>query len=472
MRAGTPHRSFWLEEVAGDAPDAPPLSGDDRADVAILGGGYVGLWTALEIKRHEPSCDVAVLEQDVCGGGASGRNGGFALSWWSKLSSLIVLCGESDALRIARDAEGTISEIEAFCAARGIDAHFRRRGWLWTATTEAQMGAWEGVVALCERRGVGPFRRIPPEEVARRSGSDVHRAGVLDVSAATVQPAALARGLRTAALAAGVRIFEHTRVAGFSRGSPVVLRAGRGRLTAGRLVIASNAWAAGITELSRSIVAITSDMIVTEPAAESLGRIGWTGGECITDSQMMIDYYHVTRDGRVAFGKGGWGIALGGRIGPRFDRDRARARMVEADFRRVYPRLREVRVARDWSGPIDRTPNSLPIFGRLGGRPHIVYGVGWSGNGVAPSLLGGRILGSLALGRDDDWSRYPLIGRSAGRFPPEPVRFVGAHVVRAAVARKERAENEGRKPPRLAVALSRFAPSGLEDKDSDLRRKA
>ena len=210
---------------------------------------------------------------------------------------------------------------------------------------------------------------------------------------------------------------------------------------------------------------------MTEPAPERLARIGWTGGESITDSQMMIDYYHATRGGRVAFGKGGWGIALGGRIGPRFDRDRRRAGMVEADFRRVYPSLRDVAVARDWSGPIDRTPNSLPVFGRLGGRPHIVYGVGWSGNGVAPSVLGGRILASLAVGRDDDWSRHPLVGRSAGRFPPEPVRFFGAHIVRAAVSRKEAAENRDRKPSRIAVALSRFAPSGLEDKDSDRRAR-
>jgi putative aminophosphonate oxidoreductase len=467
VRAAPKHRSFWLEEVAGDAPDEPALSGDARADVAILGGGYVGLWTALEVKRHEPSCDVAVLEQDICGGGASGRNGGFALSWWSKLSSLTHLCGEADALRVARESEAAIAEMAAFCEARGIDAHFRRGGWLWTATTAAQMGSWEGVVSLCEKHGTGPFRRLSSEEIARRTGSAVHRAGVLDVSAATVQPAALVRGLRKAALASGVRIYENTRVSSFSRGSPVVLRCGAGRLTAERLVIASNAWAAGVRELSRSLVAITSDMIVTAPAGERLAEIGWSGGESITDSQMMIDYYHATRDGRVAFGKGGWGIALGGRIGPQFDRNRRRAAMVEADFRRVYPQLRGVAVARDWSGPIDRTPNSLPIFGRLGGRRHIVYGVGWSGNGVAPSLIGGRILASLVLGRDDDWGKHPLIGRSAGRFPPEPIRWVGAHIVRSAVTRKEAAENRGEKPSRLAVALSRFAPAGLEDKGTD-----
>ncbi len=457
------HRSFWLQEIAGDAPDAPPLHGDIRADVAILGGGYVGLWTALELKRREPSCNVVVLEQDICGGGASGRNGGFVLSWWPKLSSLAAACGD-DSVRVARQSEDAIGEIGSFCRTHGVDAQFRRGGWLWTATSAAQMGAWKGVVALCERLGVEPFRRLSPDEIAKRTGSPAHRAGVFDASAATVQPAALARGLRRVALESGVRIFENTRVRSFGRSRPATVRCERGTVTTDRLVIASNAWAAGIRELSRSIVAITSDMIVTAPVPDRLRSLGWTGGEAITDSQMMVDYYHATSGGRVAFGKGGWGIALGGRIGRRFDRDSRRARKVEEDLRRTYPTLREVPITHDWCGPIDRTPDSLPRLGHLGGRPHIVYGVGWSGNGVGPSVIGGKILASLVLESGDDWGRHPLIERSAGRFPPEPIRFFGAHVVRAAVASRERAEIRGGKPSRVAVALSRLAPSGLEDK--------
>ena len=432
--------------------------------MAILGGGYVGLWTALNVKRLEPSRDVVVLEQDICGGGASGRNGGFVLSWWPKLSSLARLCGEADAVRVARGSEAAIDEIGAFCEKRGIDAHFRKAGWLWTATSAAQMGSWEGVVALCERLGVGTFRRLEPGEIARRSGSAFHRAGVIELSAATVQPAALARGLRRAALDAGVRIYENTRVRSFDRREPVRIDTERGSVTAQRVVVATNAWAAGIPELSRAIVAITSDMIVTAPAPERIRALGWSGGECITDSQTMVDYYHVTRGGRVAFGKGGWGIALGGRIGADFDRNATRARTVEGDFRRYYPGLADVPVTHDWSGPIDRTPNSLPLLGRLGGREHIVYGVGWSGNGVGPSVVGGKILASLVLGHDDEWSRHPLVGRSVGRFPPEPIRYAGAHVVRAAVAAKERAEMRGEKPAWLATRLARMAPAGLEDK--------
>ena len=408
------------------------------------------------------------MERDICGGGASGRNGGFVLNWWTKLASLVSLCGEADALRVARGAEAAIDDIRAFCDEHGVDAHFRRGGSLWTATSAAQMGSWGPVLALCERLGVAPFRRLGPEETARRAGSPVHRDGVFDATAATVQPAALVRGMRRVALEKGVRIYENTEVRTFSRGRPVVLRAERGTLTAEKLVIAANAWAAGIRELSRALVAITSDMVLTAPIPDRLREIGWTGGECITDSEMMVDYYHATREGRIAFGKGGWGIALGGRIGPAFDRDAQRARTVEADLRRTYPMLADVPVTHDWCGPIDRTRNSLPLLGRFAKAPHIAYGVGWSGNGVGPSVIGGRVLASLVLERDDDWSRHPLIGRMAGSFPPEPIRFLGAHVVRGAVARKERAEIAGRKPSPIDEALSKLAPAGVEDKATNV----
>jgi putative aminophosphonate oxidoreductase len=459
-----PHRSLWLQEVAGDAADAPPLGGSNNADVAIVGGGYVGLWTAIHIKKLDPSCDVALFEGDICGGGASGRNGGFVLSWWPKLASLSRLFGLEEAVRIGRQSEAAAGEIGEFCGVHRIDADFRRGGWLWTATTSSQLGSWEAVVRLCERAGVEPFRRLDPLEVASRSGSAVHRAGVFDASAAIVQPAALARGLRRVALSLGVRIYEHTKVQSFSRGRPVLLRCPQGTLRADRLVLATNAWSASLPEVRRAIVVVSSDMVATAPIPDRLEAIGWERDLAISDSQMMVDYYRPTRDGRIAFGKGGWTIGLGGRIGSSFDRHPQRAAEVRADLHRTYPMLSGVAVTHDWSGPIDRTPDSLPLLGLLGGREHIAYGVGWSGNGVGPSLLGGKILASLALGRNDEWARHPMVGRRAERLPPEPIRFVGAHVVRAAVVRKERAEREERKPSRLSVALAKLAPAGFEDK--------
>jgi glycine/D-amino acid oxidase-like deaminating enzyme len=244
----------------------------------------------------------------------------------------------------------------------------------------------------------------------------------------------------------------------------VVLRTDAGTVSADRLVIATNAWAAGVRELARTIAVISSDMVVTAPIPRELDRIGWERDLSITDSQTMVDYYRLTRDGRIAFGKGGWTIASGGRIGPAFDHHPRRAAEVTADLRRYYPMLASVPVTHQWSGPIDRTPDSLPRLGYLGGRRHIVYGIGWSGNGVGPSVIGGRVLAAMALGVENEWSRYPLVGRSAGVFPPEPFKFIGAHIVRAAVARKERSERLDAKPSWLTRRLAALAPAGLEDK--------
>ena len=463
-REGEKHRSLWLREVLGEVPETePPLRGEARTHIAIIGGGYVGLWTAIRIKEWDPVCEVSIVERDVCGGGASGRNGGIVLSWWAKIGTLIKLVGQEEGIRLGRASASAIDEIRQFCEQHNIDAHFHQSGWLWTATTTAQLGAWEGSVRMCEKLGVDAFVRLRPDEIAWRTGSPSHLAGVLETTGATVQPAALARGLRRVALELGVRIYEGSRVIKFNREYPPKIKTDEGQLTAEKVVIAMNGWAADLPELRRELVVVSSDMVATAPIPERLIRIGWTGGECITDSQQMVDYYRTTRDGRIAFGKGGWGIALGGRIGLEFDRSPSRANDVKADLHRVYPMLADVPLEDDWSGPVDRSVSGIPIFGRLGGRDHLLYGVGWSGNGVGPSVIGGKILASLALGLKNEWSQTALVDQEKGRFPPDPVRYIGAHVVREAVRRKERAEARGQSPNRLAVMLSKLAPAGLED---------
>ncbi|MBW3592063.1 MAG: FAD-binding oxidoreductase [Actinobacteria bacterium] len=455
------HRSLWLREALAGEPLLPSFAGDGSADVAIVGGGYVGLWTAIRIKDAEPGCDVAVVERDICGGGASGRNGGFVLPWWPKLETLVGLCGEQEGLRLARATESAVDELGEFCREHGIDAHYVRGGHLWTATTRAQLGAWAEVDAYCRARGVEAFVPLEPEEVAGRTGSPVHLAGVLEPHAATVHPGHLVRGLRRVALERGVRIFEGTRVRRIDRGSPAALHTADGRLTAGRVVLATNAWAAGLRELHTRLAVISSDIVVTAPVPNRLRELGWAGGECISDSQLQIHYYQARPDGRIVFGKGGWGIAFGGWFGRSFDRHDRRAEDVAADFRRIYPALSDVPVEDAWAGPIDRSAKGLPLIGRLGEREHLLYGVGWSGNGVGPALVGSRMLASLALGRNDEWSSSRLVDADVGTFPPEPARYVGAHLVRAAVARKERAEALGHRPARLASAISNLAPPGI-----------
>jgi len=454
-------RSLWLEEALAGAEDAPRLEGEERADVCIVGGGFTGLWTAIRLKEHDPTLDVVLVEADVCGGGASGRNGGFVLSWWAKFGTLKKVCGADEAVRLALASVEAVDGIGAFCREHGVDAHYRRDGWLWAATSRAQLGAWDETLETVEQYGHSPFARLDAGEMARRAGSDTHLGGVFEPTAATVQPARLARGLRRVAMAAGVRVFEHSPMTKLDRSRPPRVVTTQGSVRATKIVLALNAWAAALRELRRALVVIASDVVATAPVPDQLAAIGWSNGSCISDSRMLVNYYRTTLDGRVVFGKGGGKLAFGGRIGSSFDGATPRGDEVAASMRSLYPSLRDVPVTNAWMGPIDRTEVGLPFFSRLGGRDDVLFGVGYSGNGVGPSFLGGRMLASLALELDDEWSQAGLVREPVGSFPPEPVRYLGGVLVRRAVERKEAAEDAGRRAGRATLLLAGFAPAGL-----------
>jgi glycine/D-amino acid oxidase-like deaminating enzyme len=334
-------------------------------------------------------------------------------------------------------------------------------GWLWAATNRAQLGSWRQTVDELEELGEWPFIPMNSKEVGARTGSPTHLGGVFEPTAATVQPALLARGLRRVALERGVRIHERSPMVRLERTAPLQVHTPHGSATADHVVIATNAWAVAFAEIRRRLLVVGSDVVATVPAPDRLHEIGWRDGLAISDSRLLVHYYRTTLDGRIAFGKGGGHLPFGRWLGRRFEGASPRAAEVERSFRMLYPALSSVTVDRSWTGPIDRSRNALPFFGRLGGRPDVVYGVGYSGNGVGPSFLGGRILASLATGSDDEWSSCGLVGTRPGRFPPEPFRFVGGTMVRAAIARKERAEDEGRRPHSLDRRLVSLAPAGL-----------
>jgi putative aminophosphonate oxidoreductase len=454
---------MWLDEALAGEEEASKLEGDAKADVCIVGGGYSGLWSAIRLKELDPSLDVVLVEGDVCGGGPSGRNGGFVLSWWAKYGKLEHLVGREEALRLGQAAAEAVGAIGAFCAANEIDAHFRPDGWLWAATSDAQLGAWDSTLEMLEQRGVAPFARLDPGDASQRAGSATHFSGVFEASAATVQPALLARGLRRVALERGVRIFERTPLVRLERSRPPRVHTPHGVVTSERVVLAMNAWLAQVGELSSSLFVLASDIVATEPIPERLEAIGFSSGIAVSDSRLLVNYYRTTLDGRVAFGQGGGLVAVGGHIGREMlDGPRpARRAEVESSFRALYPMLADVTTPHAWTGPIDRSRTGLPFFGRLGGRPDIVYGAGYSGNGVGPCYLGGHMLASLALRLDDEWAHSAELLRPRGGFPPEPIKHVGARVVRAAVARKERAEDRGKRPDRITTRVAALAPAGL-----------
>jgi glycine/D-amino acid oxidase-like deaminating enzyme len=446
-------RSWWLREAfAAEPPDlaadvaAPPLTGEERADFAILGGGYTGLWTAIRLSELAPGARIVVIEGDVCGGGASGRNGGFVTGWWDELPGLIALAGDAEAVRTAQALDTTIGEMRTFLEANGIDAWWTETGFVSVSASPAQDGVWREATDACERVGHGDrWRPLTHDEVAAYASSPVFRNGAFMPGAATVQPAALARGLRRVALARGIVIHERTRVERFEAGRvETSTNEGSGTVLADQVVVALNAWAARWRPFGRRLVTWSSYVVLTEAVPELLEEIGWTGGEGIADSRFTLHYGRTTRDGRIALGGGGGKAGFGGRVGRAYSSDTGSARRAAEGLRRWFPQLDGVRIEDAWGGPIDIDDSHRPWFGTLnGGRVH--FGLGYSGNGVAPAALGGRILASLALGRDDEWTTLPIVGdRATPRaFPPEPFRYVGARAFREAIGVRERAEEAG-----------------------------
>jgi len=505
---------YWLEE-AGDVAPLPALSGDRSADVAVLGGGYTGMWAAWHLKRLEPGCEVVLLEGDVCGHGPSGRNGGFCNSMWFSLANMRERWGDAAGLAVARAARDAIDGVEAFCREQEVDAWFRRGGYLQVSTAPAHDGVWDEAVAACRElaggesgaagpipaapsrfgplsgeklygggEGGGPVRVLEADEVARRCASPAFRGAAFYADAATVQPARLALGLRRRLLEAGVQIYEHTPVRRLApdvsnidhtrvgsmldtlAAGGVVATTPEGSVRAGAAVVAIGGAAKAPRAPLRNALTVTSSHIVlTEPVPELLDEIGWTGGECITDSRALIDYFRTTPDGRIAFGWGGGRIAMGARLRGRAELDRE---VIAAAAERLYayfPGLAEAgreptgerraaRITHAWGGPIDVSPTHVPLVVPLRGSRSFAA-AGYTGNGVGPSHMVGRTLASLALDRRDEHSRLPFVDPAPQRVPPEPFHWLGGEAIRRALTSREDAELEGRRPHPLSAAIAR-----------------
>jgi glycine/D-amino acid oxidase-like deaminating enzyme len=454
-------RSWWLREALADpglaGEPAPPLRGDLVTDVVILGGGYTGMWTAYHLTERDPSIEIAILEQDVCGGGASGRNGGFVNSWWSGLAELCDLVGDEQALALCRAGDASVDAIEAFCQRHGVDAWFTRGGDVGVAASPAQEGDWEPNVRAAERIGCPEaLRALSADEVRAICDSPRFLGGQLDPTGATVQPARLARGLRRVLQERGVRIFEGTPVERFGSGSSPVAETPDGRVRAGSAVVALNAWAGAWRRFRRALTVRGSYIVLTEPAPDRLAALGWTEGQSLWDYRAAIHYLRTTPDGRVAFGIGGLQPGLARRIGPRFAHDEPSVHACAEDLHRMLPSFADVPLEAAWGGPIDVAASHLPFFGS-DARGTVHHGLGYTGNGVGPSQLGGRILAALVLGEDAAELRaLPIVAREPVRFPPEPIRSAGALVVNTAIHRRDDAQDEGREPGPLTDFVAKL----------------
>ncbi|MFE9457110.1 NAD(P)/FAD-dependent oxidoreductase [Streptomyces californicus] len=458
------HRSGWLSDALAKEPAdgrSPALESELTCDVCIVGGGFTGLWTAIEITRRSPGTDVVLIEADLCGSGASGANAGFLMPMWARFSSLVAIGGVAEARRIGEASARAVDEILDFADEHAIDIGHRRGPWLLAASSPAQRGAWRQTLADLRRAGVEPLHQVSAAEARAAVGVESHYGGVVDPGCATLQPAALARGLRRVALDAGVRIHERTPLLALRPGRRTRAVTPYGSVLADKVVLAINAWASSLEDLGRKMVTIASDTLLTAPVPAELDALGWDGDTSVCDARRRLNYYRKTPDGRLLFGKGGAGMTYGGSSPSTQWGPPLRMAEMRGHLARLFPSLADVPVASAWTAPVEYSVTSLPFAGRLRSVPNACYATGYSGDGVGPSRLMARVLASFALGITDEWSRSALARTPGGWIPPDPMRSAGASLLLPALRAVENHEDRGGRTPGLLKRLVSTDPSAF-----------
>jgi glycine/D-amino acid oxidase-like deaminating enzyme len=434
---------WWLDE-AGTVEPLPALDGSIDADVVVIGGGYTGMWTAWHLL--EAGARVALLEGGLCGHGPSGRNGGFCESMWLSAPYLRDRFGDGPALALLEASSDSVTAIGAWCRSQEVDAWFDQSGYLCVSTAPAYDHVGREAVAAAAALGAPHLVvDMTGAEVRRRCDSARFRRGVLIPDFATLQPARLAMGLRRRLMERGALVFERSHVRAL-RGT--VAETASGRVRAGAAVLAVGPAVRALRELRGRLTVTSSHIVLTEPVPDVIEEIGWTGGECITNGRTLLHYFRTTPDGRILLGWGGGRLAYGTRLNGRVEVDPEIAAETHAALLRLFPSLAGRRITHAWGGPIDVSPSHIPQIGTLPGAP-VHFAVGFTGNGVGPSLLAGRTLAALALDRRDEHTRLPIVDAGPGaRVPAEPLAWLGGSLVRSALIRRERAaENGGRADP-------------------------
>jgi glycine/D-amino acid oxidase-like deaminating enzyme len=414
-------KSYWL----GTAPyePSPALAGDIAVDVAVVGGGFTGLSTALHLREAE-DLDVAVLESEVVGFGASGRNGGFAMTLFGLTLAVTKWRFGPDRAREAhRYMERAVDYVGELVARHGIQCDYERTGFLRAATSPAYARRIQHEIEIVRSLGLEGIEWLPPEKLAERVRSPLYLGGWWEPRCALVNPARLAWGLKRAAVARGARFYERTPIAALERAADGIrLTTPGGTVRAKKVVLATNAWSHLFPGVRRKQVPAFTHVVLTEPISpERRAAIGWKGREGIEDARDLVHYYRLTSDDRLLMGGGDVTLSYGRDM----DRDlhEPTVRGLERHVARVFPALEGIRFTHRWGGPVSVPVDMAPAMGFFGDE-RVLYSLGCVGHGVALTHLNGRALADLALGRKTDLTSVFFVNRKTIPWPPEPLRFV------------------------------------------------
>lgn len=447
---------YWTDAAGITGPHARPpvpLDGPRRCDLAIVGGGFTGLWAALLAREADPSLDVVVLEGGRVGAGASGRNGGFvsgsithglahgAVRWPRELDALV---------RLGRD---NLASVASFAAAHVPEAGYRGCGKSTVATAPHHLAALRAATDLGRTHGED-VELLDAEAMRADVAGATYLGGLRQRSSyGLVDPARLALGLARAARAGGVRIAEETPVTGMRAGADASRRAAAGGgvdlttpvgpLAARRVLVATGGYAPPLRRLRHWVLPVYDYVLATEPlSADRLAALRWPDRQGVTDAGNRFHYYRLTDDDRLLFGGYDAIYHRGNRVHPSLEQRAASHRLLARHVLETFPQLEGVRFTHRWGGVIDSTTRFTPLFGTaLGGR--VAYAVGYTGLGVAASRFGAAVGLDLLLGRETERTRLAMVRRRPIPFPPEPLRSLVVGITQRALAREDETGRRG-----------------------------
>jgi glycine/D-amino acid oxidase-like deaminating enzyme len=447
MRTG--ELGFWWRSLGGPPPARVPLAGPAQADVAIVGAGYTGLWTAYYLKRADPSLRIVILERETAGYGASGRNGGWVSGFFSGPARVYERRGGREGFAaLQRAMFATVDEVGGVLAEHRIDADFVKGGHLRVALNEAQALRLGDSIASAREHGLGEddLRELSSTELAQQLRVAGARGATFSPHVARVHPAKLVRGLAAAVEQLGVSIHEGTPV---SEIRPHAAVTPAGVVSARWVVRATEGYTAGLRGQRRALVPMNSSMIITEPlAAGAWEEIGWAGREVLSDAAHVYVYLQRTEDGRIAIGGRGMPYRFGSRSDGAGDTAPETVASLRAKLTEMFPSTERVAIDHAWSGVLG-VPRDWCISVDADPATGLAWAGGYVGEGVAAANLAGRTLRDLILGERSELAALPWVGRRPRRWEPEPIRWGAIHGVYSLYRRADRSERRSGRRSRL-----------------------
>ncbi len=425
-------KSWWLESLPEAITPNPALTGQKTADVAVIGGGYTGLSVGYHLKQINPDLDVRIIESDVCGYGASGRNGGFSMTLFGLTKGITKFRFNDQKARAAHVyMENAVDYLHDVITKNNIECQYERSGYLLVGTSPGQVRRVEHDFRIMEKWGLGGVERWDRARLAEEFHTDYYKIGWFEPRCGILNPARLARGMKKEAEAQGAVIYENSPVKSFGRktGGGFVVNTEHGVLESEYLVLATNAYSVLFPELRKLQYPAFTHIVMSEPLTpEQYDAIGWKNRAGVEDARDLIHYYRLTADNRIVMGGGDVSLGYGADLDK--DLNEKTFALLKAHVTEVFPQLEGLRFSHQWGGPVSITTDMAPVIGYLGKDKKAIFSMGCIGHGVSLTTYNGKTIAELITGRQTERTEMFFVGRKVFPWPPDLVTYGLGQAVR------------------------------------------